>query len=282
MDSFSGGLAAHTLAMPGEQADAHATARRKARLIASIGALKKNPAEQPRVDSPAARSGISGDPYDTFPASPRSTQPAAASGSAGRRLNETADWIVWIAPILALAITAVLFWFANLAQPVQIADVTLQPNSSIYLGPLVVTATGRVDHGGVPLQVTGMLTGAASSVAAIELDTRPSGESLWQKQPACCQITGNLLSGSADLPAASAPDFDFQLVSTGDNPVLATGILTVRTQSFPGGSQLAINFTGTLGAIAAFLEFARLASRWHTTPEPVLSPIQGESNAKKR
>ncbi len=206
-------------------------------------------------------------------------RPAAPTGSAVRRLSRAVDWIV---RVLAIAIVAVLLWFANFAQSIQLADVTSQLNPSPYIGSFVVTGAWHVDHDSVPLQVTGMLTESGAFVAVLELDTRPSGESRWQKQPACCQILGNSFTGSASLPAASAPDFGFQLVSIGDNTVLATGSLAVHVESFPGGSQLAINIIGGLGLIAVVLEILRLVVRRRSTPEPASSTRQGESNAKKQ
>jgi hypothetical protein len=69
----------------------------------------------------------------------------------------------------------------------------------------------------------------------LKLGTRPSGEPRWQAQPACCTIQGNSFDGSAGLSAASAQAFDFQLVSGGDNTVLATGTLAVHlTAADPG------------------------------------------------
>jgi hypothetical protein len=132
------------------------------------------------------------------------------------------------------AIAVVLVWWAYFAQPVQLADVTPQLNSSLYLGPFAVTGGADVGHGNVPLQVTGMLTEAAGFVAALELDTRPSGEPSWQKQTACCTLLGSSFTGSASLSVASAQAFDFQLVSVGNSIVLATGTLAVHLESFPG------------------------------------------------
>lgn len=102
--------------------------------------------------------------------------------------------------------------------------------------PRTVRRDGGADvgHGNVPLQVTGMLTEAAGFVAALELDTRPSGEPSWQKQTACCTLLGSSFTGSASLSVASAQAFDFQLVSVGNSIVLATGTLAVHLESFPG------------------------------------------------
>ena len=72
----------------------------------------------------------------------------------------------------------------------------------------------------------------------------------------------------ANLRVASARAFDFQLVSVGDNTVLATGTLAIHVESFPGGSQLALNIIGGLGLIAVVLEILRLAVRRRTAPEP--------------
>lgn len=192
-------------------------------------------------------------------------------------MSRTVDWIV---RILAIAIVVVLLWFANLARPVQLADADPQLTSSPYVGLFAVTVAGHVDNDSVPLQVTGMLTEYGAFVTVLELDTRPSGESRWQKQPACCTILGNSFGGSANLSVASARAFDFQLVSVGDNTVLATGTLAIHVESFPGGSQLALNIIGGLGLIAVVLEILRLAVRRRTAPEPAPSTGQGESNAK--
>lgn len=190
--------------------------------------------------------------------------------------------INWILRILATAIVGALLWFANFAQPVQLADVTALLSPTPDINSFAVTGTGHVAQGSVPLQLTGMLTQAESFVAALELDTRPSGESPWQKQPACCQLVGNSFTGSANLPVASAPDFDYQLVSIGDNIVLATGTFAVHAESFPGGSQLAINIIGGLGLIAIVEPLLRFMVRRDTTPDPALSTGQGGSNAKKQ
>lgn len=203
--------------------------------------------------------------------------PVASGGRTANRLNTAADWIV---RVLVIAIAVVLVWWANVAQPVQLADVTSQLNPSLYLGPFTVTGGGHVDHGSVPLQVTGILTEAGSFVAAVELETRPSGEFFWQKQSACCTILGSAFTGSASLSVASAQAFDFQLVSVGDDTVLATGTLTVHLESFPGGSQLAINIIAGLGLIAVALEFLRFVLRPRTIPELAPSTKQGEFSAK--
>lgn len=184
-----------------------------------------------------------------------------SAGRAANRFNTMVDWMV---RVLAIAIAVLLIVFANIAQPVQLADVTAQLDPSLYVGPLAVTGGGHVDHGSVPLQVTGILDEAGSSVAALELDIRPSGEFFWQKQPACCTILGSAFTGSASLSVASGQAFDLQLVSVGDDTVLATGSLTVHLESFPGGSQLAINIIAGLGLIAVALEFLRFVLRPRT------------------
>jgi hypothetical protein len=206
-------------------------------------------------------------------------RPVVPAGRAANRFSTTVDWIV---RVLAIAIVVLLVVFANLARPVEFADVTPQTAPSLYLGPFAVTGGGHVDHGSVPLQVTGILTEAGSFVAELELETRPSGEFVWQKQSACCTLLGSAFTGSASLSVASAQTFDFQLVSVGDDTVLATGTLTVYLESFPGGSQLAINIIAGLGLIAVALEFLRFVFRPRTTPEPAPSTKQGEFNASKQ
>jgi hypothetical protein len=192
--------------------------------------------------------------------------PVVTPGRATKRLNTTVDWPL---RVLAIAIVVILVCFANFAQPVQRADVTPQLNPSLYIGPYAVTGGGHVDQGSVPLQVTGVLTGAGGFVSALELDTRPSGgSSPWQNQRACCTLLGSSFTGSASLSVASAQAFDFQLVSTGNNIVLATGTVTVHLESFPGGSQRAINIIGGLGAAAVLLEVLRLWRRRRTGPKP--------------
>lgn len=195
------------------------------------------------------------------------------AGRAAKRLNTTVGWIV---PVLAIAIVGALVWFAYLAQPVQLANVTTQLNPSPYIDSFVVAGTGHVDQGSVPLRVTGMLTEAGTSVAALELDTRPSGESPWQKQPTCCTLLGSAFTGSASLSVASTRAFDFQLVSASDNIVLATGTLAVHLESFLGDSQLAINLIVGLGLAAVVLEILRLVLRPRTAPESASSTRQGE------
>lgn len=192
-------------------------------------------------------------------------RPEAQGGSASKRFTRTVDWIEGV---LAIAIVAVLLWLANLAQSVQLADVTSQLNPSPYIGSLVVTGAGHVDHSSVPLQVTRMLNESGAFAATLELDTRPSIESQWQKQPTCCTILGTSFTGSAALSVASARAFDFQLISSGDNTVFATGTFAVQVESFPGSSQLAINIIGGLGLIAVVLEFMRIVIRRRTTAEP--------------
>lgn len=205
------------------------------------------------------------------------------AGRAAKRFNMTVGWTDLTLRILAAVIVVVLIVFANLARPVQLADITPLLDPSLYLGPFAVTGGGHVDHGSVPLQVTGVLTEAAGFVDALELDTRPSGGSGWQKQPGCCTILGSSFSGSASLSVASARAFDFQLVSIGDNnPPLATGTLTVHVESFPGGNQLAINIIAGLGLAAVVLPILRLVVRRRTTPEPAPSTTQGEPNAKEQ
>jgi hypothetical protein len=205
--------------------------------------------------------------------------PVVTAGPAANRFNTTVDWIV---RFLAIAIVVLLIVFANLAQPVQLADITPQLNPSLYVGPLAVTGGGHVDHGTVPLQVTGMLTEAGSFVAALELDIRPSGGSRQQKQPSCCTILGSAFTGSASLSVASANAFDFQLISMGDNTVLATGTLTVHLESFPGGIQLAINIIAGLGLIAVALEFLRFVVRPRPHSERAPKTRQGESSANEQ
>jgi hypothetical protein len=207
--------------------------------------------------------------------------PVVTNGRAAKPFNVVVDWTV---RVLAIAIAVVLVLWAYAAQPVQLADVTPQLNSSssLYLGPFAVTAGGHVDHGNVPLQVTGMLTGAAGFVDVLELDTRPFGEPSWQKQTACCLLLGSAFTGSASLSVASAQAFDFQLVSVGNSVVLATGTLAVHLESFPGGSQQAINIIAALGAAAVVLEFLRFVSRSFrrpTGPEPAQLTRQGEPDA---
>jgi hypothetical protein len=190
----------------------------------------------------------------------------------------TVDWIL---RFLAIAIVVVLVWFANLGRPVQFADITGQPKTSPYIDSFVLTGAGRVDQGSVPLHVTGMLTEAGAFATVLELDTQQSGQSRWQKS-ACCDLLGKSFDGSANLSVVSAQALDFQLVSIGDyghNTVLTTGTLTVDLESFPGGSQLAINIIGGLGAAAVVLEILRLVVRRRTAIKPVPSTGQGEPNA---
>jgi hypothetical protein len=186
---------------------------------------------------------------------------------------------------LTIVIVVVLLWFANFAQPVQLADVTPQLDSSLYIGLFAVTAAGHVDHGSVPLQVTGTLNESGAYVTVLDLVTRPSGASRWQKQPVCCTILGSSpmgssFTGSANLSVASAQTFDFHLVSGGgDNTVLATGTLAVHLESFPGGSQLAINIIGGLGAMGTLLGIWGLVPERRTAAEPAPSPMQGDPDA---
>lgn len=206
-------------------------------------------------------------------------RPVVTAEPSANRFNTTIDWIV---RFLAIAVVALLIVFANLAQPVKLADITLQLNPSLYIGPFTVTGGGHVDHGTVPLQVTGILTEAGSFVDALELDIRPSGGSRQRKQSNCCTILGSAFTGSANLPVVSAQTFDFQLVSVGDDTVLANGILTVRLESFPGGSQLAINIIAGLGLIAVVLEFLRLVVRPRPQSEGAPITILGESDAEEQ
>ncbi len=93
---------------------------------------------------------------------------------------------------------------------------------------------------------------------------------------------GSAFTGSASLSVASAQAFDFQLVSVGDNTVLATGTLTIRLESFPGGSQLAINIIAGLGLMAVALEFLRFVVRPRPHSERAPTTRQGESDAEEQ
>jgi len=199
-------------------------------------------------------------------------------------LRRKVDWILrrkvdWIRG-LAIAIVIGLLWFANLARPVQIPNATSQLSPSNYIGSFSAIAAGHVDHGSVPLQVTGMLSEYGAYVDKIELDTRPSGQSPWRKQ--ACSIAENSFSCSTNLTVVSALAFDFQLVSIGDNTMLANGTLAVHLESFPGGSQLAINIIAGLGLIAVVLPILRLVFRRRAAPEPGPIVRQGEPNAKEQ
>jgi len=188
-----------------------------------------------------------------------------------------------------IAIAVVLVWLANSVQPVQLANITpqLAPQSN-YIGLFAMTVAGHVDHGSVPLQVTGTINQSGTFAAVLELDTRPSGISRWHRQPACCTIlssssAGSSFAGSASLSVASPQTFEFQLVSSdGDNTVLAAGTLAVRLESFPGPSKPAINIIiGGLGLIAALSEIWRLWPRPRAPAEPAPLNGQGEPDAQQ-
>jgi hypothetical protein len=179
-----------------------------------------------------------------------------------------------------IAIVGVLIWFANFAQPVQVADATVLLTPSPYVGLLTMTVAGHVENNSVPLQVTGTFALAGASTTMLELQTRPFGEPSWNPQSECCAIVGNTFGGSASLSATSAQDFEFQLTSVGDNILLAHGTIQVHLESFPGGSQIAINIIGGLGVLAAFADIVRLVWQ-HRTSKANQSTGRGESNAKK-
>jgi hypothetical protein len=174
-------------------------------------------------------------------------------------------------------------WLANVAEPVQLANIAPELTSSTYVGLLAVTTAGHVDQGSVPLQITGTLNASAGFVTVVELDTRPSGESRWQKQPACCTILEASFTGSADLRVASARTFEFQLVSGGDQTVLAAGAIAVQLESYPSGSQRATNIIGGLGGGLGLITV--LPQIWGSLPKrrsaPESAPLtrRGESDA---
>ena len=184
--------------------------------------------------------------------------------------------------VLAIALVIGLLWFASLARPVLVPDVTSQLSPTPFISSFSATGAGHVEHGNVPLQVTGILSEYGAYADKIELDTRPSGESRWQKQ--ACSITGSSFSCSTNLTVSSALAFYFQLVSIGDGNVLATGPLTVNLESFPGGSQLAINIIGGLGLIAVVLEILRLFRRSTASESVNTAPSskRGEPNAEEQ
>lgn len=187
--------------------------------------------------------------------------------------------------ILAIITVGGLVWLANIAEPIQLASIVPGLTSSTYIGLLAVTTAGHVDHGSVPLQIAGTLNASADFVAVVELDTRPSGESRWQQQPACCTILDASFTGSADLRVASARTFEFQLVSGGDQTVLAAGVVAVQLESYPGGSQQAVNIIGGLGGglglITVLPQIWGSLPRRRSAPESAPLTRKGESDAQE-
>jgi hypothetical protein len=154
-------------------------------------------------------------------------------------------------------ITVSLYYYAYLTAPIQIADVTPQITVLTSIGTLDIHAAGRVDHGAVPLVISGSISDP--TVTRLTLITRFPGSAVGQVQTSCCAISDQTFVGTAQLgtesPVTGTPAVvAFQLVANGSNTIEAAGNIAVQVETFPGGgSQLAIKVIAGLSLIAALV-----------------------------
>jgi len=150
--------------------------------------------------------------------------------------------------------TAGLFYFGYVAEPVQIADVTLQPAVLSGVSAVNVQTVGRADNGLVPLVINGTITDLSAD--RLTLITRAPGSAVDQVQVNCCVISGQTFGGTAQIGSAASPVtgssvIAFRLVSAGIDTTEAAGDLTVSVESLPGGgSKAAIDIITFLSLLA--------------------------------
>ena len=161
----------------------------------------------------------------------------------------------------SLAFAATLVYFANIAQPTQIASISPQPAISqndltAYLQP-----DGPISHGVLQVIVSGTITDP--TVSRLVFVTHSPGSAKAHRQANCCVISGLTFAGTAEIgtaqtPVTQVPVVVFQLLSSA-GIVEATGSITLRIESFPAGSKLAFDSLATaLSLIASLIALAQL------------------------
>jgi hypothetical protein len=182
------------------------------------------------------------------------------SASAWNRVATSS--VLRIGPLLFLVLaTAVLTYYAYIAEPVQIADVIQQAVVLNGVSTVNVQTAGRVDNGLVPLVINGTVTDPAAD--RLTLITQAPGGGIDQVQATCCVISGQTFVGTAQVGTTASPvtgrsAVTFRLMSTGTDTMEAAGTFAVSVESFPGGdSKLAIDIIAVLSLVATFIQIGQ-------------------------
>jgi len=158
-----------------------------------------------------------------------------------------------------LIIALALFYYANLAQPIQLATETPQLITPASISNLDVQSASQVRNGQVQLVVSGLITDP--TVSQLTLLTLAPGSADWRPQAGCCAISGRNFAGTAVIGAPPSPLTNtqviaFRLISSGD-ATEAQGAIAVTIDSFPSGSKLALNVVGVLSMLAILVTLAQ-------------------------
>lgn len=177
-----------------------------------------------------------------------------ANGASGRKTP--LDWRHLIRAMPSLfflsLIAAALFYYANLAQPIQLATVTPQQSTLASISNLNMQPAGQVRNGQVQLLISGLISDPTAS--QLILFTRSPASAHWQPQAACCGISGQELGGTAVLGSPESPltgtqVMAFRLISTGGT-IEAQGTITVTIDSYPNGRKLVLDVVDVLSVLA--------------------------------
>ena len=171
---------------------------------------------------------------------------------------------------LAVAITATLGYFAHIAESIQLADISVQPAVRDRIRTLEVKAAGRVDHGAVPVLITGSIDDP--TVSRLTLITTAPGSTAAPTQTDCCAVSKLAFIGTAQLgtprsPVTRTPLVAFQLVPAGGNRIVASGTIAVHVESYPGGNQLANDIILGLSLFATVISLLRLRRPQNPAPQ---------------
>jgi len=169
-----------------------------------------------------------------------------------------------------LIIALALFYYANLAQPIQLATETPWLITPASISNLDVQSAGQVRNGQVQLVISGLITDP--TVSQLTLLTPAPGSANWQPQAGCCAISGRDFAGTAVLGSPQSPlvgtqVIAFQLISSG-GATEAQGAIAVTIDSFPNGSKLALNVVDVLSMLAILITLAQYLL---TPPNPRMS-----------
>jgi hypothetical protein len=158
--------------------------------------------------------------------------------------------------------TAGLGYYGYIAEPVQIAGVTLQPTILSGVSAVNVQTVGRVDNGLLTLEIHGIITDPSAD--RLTLITRAPASAVDQVQINCCWISGQTFMGIVQLGTSASPvtgisAIAFRLMSTGTDTTEAAGTLAVSVESLPGGgSKVAIDIIALLSLLATLITVVQL------------------------